>query len=33
MPLFGLYSILFDDNSGLDGLSGELLLFDGYYVD
>ena len=32
MLLFGLYSILFDDDCGLDDLSGELLLFDGYYV-
>ena len=30
--VFGLYSILFDVDSGHDGHSGELPLFEGYYV-
>ena len=29
---FSLVFILFDDDSGLDGHSGELPLFEGYYV-
>ena len=29
---FSLVFILFDDDSGLDGRSGELPFFDGYYV-